>query len=416
MERKVKPRDAEKILLVQVSPYPPEPGSDYHYYLARAARLSNHLPVVVLAGLNHLDSERAEKAYGLLENNDGVIVYRAFWAPRLLEEKNPWKALRFLASSLRALSQVTSIARRKGRRPLVHFHYGPTSWPGLLLGEHFPLGMALARLEGARVVWVVHSLPVVSQVLREARQKGLPLLLALLGAIYHTIIVLFSALWAHRVVVLVDNPGAGIKEYLERLVPSRGKVVEYTHPVFWSPAGSSKAPGAGREVLLVCPGYIRAEKGYHVLLHWLARLKDEKPEVYRRIRVIIAGGIDRNKREDIEYLRALLELRRQHGLGNVSIVVRKLGRKEFYELLRRSNIVWAAYTKKYGPSGILAWARTFGKKAIMIDTLWGPVGDGKPGTPEENVVFLLSIVGFSSEKNTGHGEPGTRKDDAQAYE
>ncbi|NPA98699.1 MAG: glycosyltransferase family 4 protein [Crenarchaeota archaeon] len=354
-------------IVIQVSPYPPEPGADYHEQLAHQLSRELKAPVIVLAGLNHLKLHEAIKQYGVIEIHDRVIVYRAFWAPRIAECKNPITIVRYLIASLKALAQVVRTAKKYAKKVIAHFHYGPTTWPGALLGEHYPLGMILARALKARVFWTIHAFLTPHQLLQESRERRLSTLLALPLIAYYLTIARIAATACHKIIALVDNPSAPITTILSRLLGKR--VLEEVHPPF-KPLAKPSINHRRDKVLMICIGYIRKEKGYHKLLQWLANLKIKDPSIYRRLKVIIAGTIDRKKREDIEYLRNLISIKNQHKLTNVEFIIKNLSKEEFHYLLLKGDIIWCAYTKKYGPSGILAWARAFSKYAIIIGSEW----------------------------------------------
>lgn len=355
-------------IVVQVSPYPPEPGADYHEMLARELAKEYGKPVIVLAGLNYLNVEEAMKRYGVVENHGDVMVYRAFWAPRIAEYRSLATILRYIVASLKALVQAIAIARKHAEKVVAHFHYGPTTWPGAFLGEHYPLGMILARLLGTRVLWTIHAFLTPYQLLQEAKERRIALPLSLLLIAYYLLLAKIAAKACHKIIVLVDSPNAPITKWLAKLL-GKDKVEEQVHPPF-KPLLKLITKSRDR-IIIACLGYIRKEKGYHHLLKWLAELRNRDPELYNKVQVIIAGAIDRGKPQDITYLRELLEMKRKHQLANVEIIPRKLNREEFHKLLAESDIVWCAYEKKYGPSGILAWARAYGKRALYVGRLWG---------------------------------------------
>jgi len=360
----------EKLSILQVSPYPPEPGADYHEMLAHELVKKYRKPIVVLAGLNHLNVREAMEKYGVIEDHGNVVVYRAFWAPRIAERKNPIVILRYIVASLKALAQAIRIARKYTEKVVVHFHYGPTTGPGAFLGEHYPLGMGLARLMRANVSWTIHDFLTPHQLLQEAKERGLPVPLALLLVAYYLLLAKIAAKACHRIIVLVDSPNAPITEWLAKLL-GEDKVEEQVHPPF-KPLVELTSNLRDR-ITIACLGYIRREKGYHYLLQWLANLRSKNPRLYDKIQVIIAGAIDRKKPQDMEYLKKLLEMKHKYELTNVKIILRILSREEFHKLLSESDIVWCAYERKYGPSGILAWARAYHKKALYIPNLWGRV-------------------------------------------
>ncbi len=365
----------DKILVIQVSPFPPEAGSDYHRQLAFELRKGLKIPVIVLAGLNYLNMHRALREYGVIEKKDSIIVYRAFWAPRITEYRRPGVVLRHIISSLKALTQVIDIARKHVGKVIVHFHYGPTTWPGGILGEHYPLGMMLAKLLRAKVIWTIHAFLVPQVLLREARSRGLPLLLSIFLLIYYMILVKLAAKSSHKIISLVDYSNAPITSYFSKLL-GKNKIEEQVHPPFKPMAKLESERKPKSRIIIVCPGYIRREKGYHHLLKWLVNLKNKDPKIYAKVKVIIAGGIDRRRRSDIEYLVELIRIKRKYELSNVEFILKKLDVKEFHELLAKSDIIWCAYEKKYGPSGILAWARAYHKKVIYISNLWGMICEG----------------------------------------
>ena len=379
------------MFVIQISPYPPEAGSDYHEQLAYELVKKIQRPILVLAGLTHLDIGKAVKLYGIIEKRSGVVVYRAFWVPRIAECKNLSKVLKFIIASLKALAQTIVLAKKHSKEIITHFHYGLTTWPGAFLGEHYPLGMVLARIMGAKVVWIIHAFLVPYQLRQEAKDRRLPLLLVLLLTTYYLLLAKIAAFACHKVVVLVDSPNAPITSFLKKFL-GKNKVFEQVHPLF-KPLVKF-ATKSRNKITIACLGYIRREKGYHVLLKWLANLKNRNPCIYDKIDVIIAGTIDRKKREDIEYLKSLLSMKQQYELKNVKFIIKRLNKKEFQELLAKTDIIWCAYTRKYGPSGILAWAKAYRKRAIIYakGNLW--LGDKKPSLEDfsYHVKSLLEFV------------------------
>ncbi len=358
------------ILVVQVSPYPPEPGSDYHAHLAEALMKAG-TPVVVLAG-------RGARGGG----GAGVPVYPFYWAPRL-REAGLAACIRAIASSLSILAVVVEAARRLGYNVVVNFHYGPTTWPGVLLGEHYPAGMMLARLMGARVVWTVHAMLTPRQILEESRRRGLPLLLGLLAAAYYMLVALTAAILSHRIVVLVDEEDAAAGRVIGSMLASGHKTLQAVHPYFPAP----RAAGRGGRLTVYCLGYIRREKAYHLIAPWLSSLRRRSPGLYSRLLVVVAGaagerGVDKLYVELLKRQAALL------APGSMLVREGRLDREEFVDAVSSAWAIWCAYTGKYGPSGILAWARGAGARPICVKTMWGGCRGGAPSF-EEHASWLI---------------------------
>lgn len=351
-----------KTLVVQVSPYPPEPGSDYHAHVAGELRRRG-VPVVVLAG----------------RGAEGRLVYPVYRAPRL-GVGSVRACIAALFQALAWLALVIRAARRLGFRVIVHFHYGPTGWPGLVLGEQYPLGMILARLMGAYVVWTIHAMLTPRQVYMEARARGLPPPAALAATAYYMLVSLIAAHASNRVIVLVDTPDAEAPHVIGGMLARR--VHAQVHPAF--PCNGAHG-GGGRERAVYCLGYIRREKAYHVIASWLIGGGG-------LLRFKIIGGVDEGRPADAAYARHLQRLAAETR-GLMSVSIGRLDRRGFIEAVSRAYAVWCAYTGKYGPSGILAWARGCGSRPLCVESMWGGCSGGAPSFAEHVEELLREVYG-----------------------
>jgi len=350
--------------LIQISPYPPESGSDYHKMLAK--ELSKRLKfVLVLAGLNY-PLNYAERTYGSIEKYDNITVIRAYWAPRLIECRRPLKVIKYAVISIRNLIFSIKKLQKHTLRTIAHFHYGPTTWPGALLGEHYVFGMIFARLlTNAKVVWTIHTFLLPYQVYQRVYDITKSKMLAFLAMLYYIFLAKLAALACHRIIVLTISNDAPITKYFS-LIFGKRKVTEMVHPLFRTKYKYKLKPKKEKRINILALGYIRVEKNYETLFHALYKLKQTDLDAYGRIRVIVAGTIERWKREDMEYLAKLQHLHQELRLDNVEFKIKHLTPRKWHEMLRKADMVWCAYKQQYGPSGIYAWALTYNKVPIIM--------------------------------------------------
>lgn len=369
--------------VIQVSPYPPEPGTDYYKFFALELAKTLKMPIIVLASLHHLELDNATKFFSTLERDKdlNIIVYRSFWAPRIIGQnlnmlQTLQLALRYIISSLKSLYNIIRASKNilKGDdKIIICFHYGPSTWPGGLLGEHYVLGMLLARFLRVRTIWIVHGLLPPRYLYEELKDRVNFKPLIVLGIMYYYLLLGITAFSSCKLIVLTNSQKAQITTYLMKLFGKK-KIIEMVHPIF-KPINIRERSKRGEKIRIVALGYIRYEKGYHNLLKALLKIKREMPHFFNKLEVTIAGGLDVKRRIDLEYLLQLLRMRRKWGLYNVKFILKRLNMREWHEILANSDIIWCAYERPYGPSGILAWARTYKKRALGYQTLWGRCSD-----------------------------------------
>lgn len=387
-------------IIIYVSPFKPEPGSEYHEYFVRTLR-KHGVPVIVLAGIPR--SEDYKKKYGSIEKYGNIIVFRSFWAPRIQSMKTFFSSIKYAVLSLRSLIRVIGIAKKLSSSVIVIFNYGATREPGIILGEHHPLGMLLARLAGAKVVWIIHNFLTTTQLKREVREHGLPRLISLFVILYYIFINKLAAISSHKIVVLVNGPNAYITEYFKEILKEKRKVIEEVHPVFMdnnininNSANSilSNIYNKKSYILIGCIGYIRRGKGYHVLLDWLRKLKNKNYDLYLKLRVLIAGFVaDKRDIANLQYIIELIKMKKRYKLNNVIFLLNNLTDEEFKKLISISDVIWCAYEKDYGPSGILAWAKGYKKRVIINNSsIWAGEEPTKINTFSEHVSRILESL------------------------
>ena len=333
-----------------------------------AEELSKKLKFVfVLAGLSHLVNLRdAEKSFGSIEKYGTMMVTRSFWAPRFIECKHPLKVMKYAIASIRNMVHIVKKLQEHASRTIVHFHYGLTTWPGVLLGEHYVLGMLFARfLTKAKVVWTIHAFLLPSQVYDIVYSKVKSRIIAFLAVLYYIFLAKLAALACHKIIVLTISNNAAVVKYFSSMFGKR-KVIEMVHPLFRVEYEYKPIKRERKKITIAALGYIRAEKNYETLFHALYKLKQIDSDAYEKVRVIVAGVIERQKPEDVEYLIRLQHLCQELGLDNVEFKIKRLTSWEWHEMLSKADMVWCAYKQQYGPSGIYAWALTYNKVPIIM--------------------------------------------------
>jgi glycosyltransferase involved in cell wall biosynthesis len=333
-----------------------------------AEELSKKLKfVLVLAGLSHLvNLHDAEKTFGLIEKYGTMMVIRSFWAPRFIECRRPLKVMKYAIASVRNMVYIVKKLQEHVSRTIVHFHYGLTTWPGVLLGEHYVLGMLFTRfLTKTKVVWTIHALLLPSQVYEIVYSKVRSRILAFLAVLYYIFLAKLAALACHKIIVLTISNNAAVVKYFSSMFGEQ-KVIEMVHPLFRVEYEYKPIKRERRRITIVALGYIRAEKNYETLFHTLYKLKQIDPDAYGKVRVTVAGVIERQKPEDVEYLARLQHLCQELGLDNVEFKIKHLTSWEWHKMLSKADMVWCAYKQQYGPSGIYAWALTYNKVPIIM--------------------------------------------------
>ena len=357
---------SSSISLIQISPYPPESGSEYHKMVAE--ELSKMLKfVLILAGLNHLVNLRdAEKTFGSIERYGTMMVLRSFWAPRLIECRHPLKVMKYVVASVRNMIHIVKKSENVSRTIVLHFHYGLTTWPGALLGEHYVLGMFFARfLTKAKVVWTIHAFLLPNQVYEIVYSKVKSRVLAFLAVLYYIFLAKLAALACHKIIVLTISNNAPVVKYFSSMF-GKQKVIEMMHPLFRVEHEYKPIKRKRGRTTIVALGYIRAEKNYETLFHALYKLKQIDPNAYGKVRVIVTGTIERQKPEDVKYLIRLRRLCQELRLDSVEFKIKHLTSREWHEILSETDVVWCAYKRQYGPSGVYAWALTYNKVPLIM--------------------------------------------------
>jgi glycosyltransferase involved in cell wall biosynthesis len=337
--------------LAIVSAYPPNPQgeADYVERLIRAlAKRDAGLDILVLAQ----KQAGAEVDSQPLPN---VHVLRVVDSQRFLH-----KHLSFF-QILRAL--------RNFKPDVVHFSPGMKQDYGGIMGEPLLLCMLGTRLLGKPSLLSLHNSLLRDDIATLCREKGLGAVTAWIFRNYYTALLKLQS----RLVSLISFVSAGdnpsIFEELMRLCGcSRQKATFESHPCESRPtddarmSAAKQALGIGGCRVVLTTGFVRRDKGLHILLQSASRLLPDFDDVV----VAVAGQPQRP-----QYHSYANELKTLAGSiperARILLEFRYLTGREFDTYLDAADIVVVPYLRAPGPSGPIHHALSKGKAVIASD-------------------------------------------------
>jgi glycosyltransferase involved in cell wall biosynthesis len=168
-----------------------------------------------------------------------------------------------------------------------------------------------------------------------------------------------------KVLVCVMQTNSEVsKRIISAYSVSPEKVVEILHgsPAFGRVPKVNEARrklGIHNQIVLLCFGFIRREKGYEYAIEALSRMVKDDPNFL----LIIAGKA--NTPEDLEYLGELRQLASDLKLGNhVLFDTRYLTEEDIVDYFGVSDALLLPYTRRVGPSGPFHIAMSLGVPII----------------------------------------------------
>ncbi len=260
-------------------------------------------------------------------------------------------------------------ALRAFRPDVVHFSPGMKQDYGGIMGEPLLLCMLGTRLLGKPSLLSLHNSLLRGDIAAVCKEKGLGAITAWIFRNYYTTLLKLQS----RLVSLISFVSAGddppiLEELMRTCGCSRQKTMFESHPCEFRPtddarmSAAKQALGIGGRRVVLTTGFLRRDKGLHILLQSASRLLPDFDDVV----VAVAGQPQRP--QDDSYAK---ELKRLAGSiperARILLDFRYLTAREFDAYLDAANIVVVPYLRAPGPSGPIHHALSRGKAVIASD-------------------------------------------------
>jgi glycosyltransferase involved in cell wall biosynthesis len=229
--------------------------------------------------------------------------------------------------------------------------------------------MATFRSLGIRLVATFHSTWLPEDICALAREKGFsgPIARGIQGY-YRFLVHMFCRTLDCVSICTAGEISASAEEFNKAYAVPNRKVVLEPHPCEYCPTSREAQEAAKRELgiaerrLLLALGFVRPDKGFHVLLESASVLLKQFPDLV----VCVAGNPGRDL--DKEYAQHLVDLRNKTGASDrVILDMRYLSAEEFSRYLDAAEIVVVPYLRSVGPSGPIHFALGRGKPVVATD-------------------------------------------------
>lgn len=369
-----------------VSGFPPDPHGEAHHSYEAFSRLSQAHPQADITVFAHVNVNSPQRA--VIRPN--LRVERLTGGPRL---RGTLAVLRLFIRILRM------------RPDVVHFEGTQTSKYGGLFGEPVTALVWALRCVGIPTVVTIHSLWLPGRLSQLWREKGLSEQASRAINRYFYLNILALAHGAGRVNVLSSGHSSEIaEEYSRYYAIPRSKCVLEVHPCNYRPVSANTQTEAKRGLglsgrfVVSAVGFVRADKGYHLLLANLNKLVEAIPS----LAIVIAGSANRS--QDQEYARGLENMRNQSGYADhVRFVFKVLSNAELDLLFDAADVVAVPYLESLGPSGPIHHGLGRGKAVIASD-----IGHNRglrqvvklipPGNADALANAIIEIAAFASQR------------------
>ena len=337
--------------LAIVSAYPPNPEgeADYVERLVRAlVKQDAGLTILVLA-------QKQDGAEADSQPLPHVHVLRVV---------DPQHGLKKHLSFIPILRAV-----RAFRPDVVHFSPGMKQDYGGIMGEPLLLCMLGMRLLGKPSLLSLHNSLLRGDVAAVCREKGLGAITAWIFRNYYTTLLKLQS----RLVSLISFVSAGddppiLEELMRTCGCSRQKTMFESHPCEFRPtddarmSAAKQALGIGGRRVVLTTGFLRQDKGLHILLQSASRLLPDLDDVV----VAVAGQPQRP--QDHSYANELKTLAGSiPERARILLEFRYLTTAEFDVYLDAADILVVPYLRAPGPSGPIHHALSRGKAVIATD-------------------------------------------------
>lgn len=342
------------IRIAAVCGFPPDPQGEAHYSGQVFKRLAEaHPEEVILKVFAHKNTDKKAIDLNLPKN---LQIERITGGP----------------TRIRRTLQVIRLATRiRAFRPdVVHFQGTHTGLYGGVLGEPATLLLWWLRFFGVPTILTLHATWMPEDLRGLWVEKGLEKTAAAIAQSY--------ASWNNRTmaraasilrILIAGNTSPCTEEFSKGYNLSPRQLVEEPHPCFFDPVTSerkSKAKeiiGLANKQIVLANGFVRPDKGYHLLIEAAEELFLKFPNLV----VIIAGqpiGPEGNK-----YAQMMVDLRNK--LSNpdrVRLVFQYIADEDMSNYFDAADVVVIPYARALGASGPIHHALGRAKPVVATRT------------------------------------------------
>ena len=331
-----------------ISGFPPDPYGEAHYSGEVFSALAREFPDFELLVLAH-------------KNNAAPSYERIL--PNLCVRRVTYPRNRF-RNMIAVISLLKSIL--KFRADVVHFQGTHTPLYGGLFGEPATVLMVLLRLLGIPSVVTIHSLWMPTDLEKLWQEKGLPRwLIKIINTYYKYNLKIISNVVGKMNFLVAGNAIQTIEEYQFTYGLKREVLSKEVHPCTFNPIPNEEKLRAKMMIglekyrLVVSLGFVRPDKGFHILLKCAPALLEK----HKDLAIVIAGSLP--KSDDLEYCEYLRSLRKAlPDFDRVILHFESLTDEDFLTYVNAADILVAPYLRSIGASGPIHHALGRGKPVV----------------------------------------------------
>jgi glycosyltransferase involved in cell wall biosynthesis len=331
-----------------VSGFPPDPYGEAHHSWEIFSSIARQFPDIQLLILAHKNNAAPDYSEVLPNLHIKRVTY-------------PNSRLKSSISIFPLLKEIL-----KFRPDIVHFQGTQTPRYGGLFGEPTTLLMIFLRLCRIPIVVTIHSLWLPSDLNDLWRRKGLNPLIAKMLSLYYKLNLRLISYTVSTMNLLTAGNNLRIGKEYQQAYCLRSDVIQFEiHPCKLQPVSEERkkeakaALGLERYRTVVSVGFVRPDKGFHILLDCASGLLDKFPDLV----IIIAG--EPPKVNEYEYCENLL-VRRNRLKNRDRIILRfeMLSDELFSRYIDAADIIVVPYLRSLGPSGIIHHGLGRGKPVV----------------------------------------------------
>jgi len=336
-----------------ISPFPPERDGVGDYTCLLARNIKRRCEKCEISVIARKTNNTPNKSY----------VYNNIFLLRSWNMSSLFSSLKSIFAIIKDIMKL--------RPNIVHFHYGTTRQYGWSAGEPFVLILATLRfILRVKTVMSLHgfwTLDEAKQIFQELTGKKL------LARIYKYHYMIFAKVILNlpnilvNVVMDVNSPVTVIVSEIS----GRNDIIEIPHGIF-TPQGyierskAKKRLGLRNKFVILLFGFIRRGKGYEDVMRGLRRVIQKNPSFKSRIATLVVGTA--NTQENLKYVEELKGIVSQLDLeNNVSFRVKYLCDSEIPTYICAADIMILTYSRRGGPSGVLARALSYETPVIVSE-------------------------------------------------
>ncbi|MEM2001436.1 MAG: glycosyltransferase [Candidatus Methanomethylicaceae archaeon] len=253
----------------------------------------------------------------------------------------------------------------KFKPSVVHLQGTHTPLYGGLFGEPITVVVMFLRLLKIPCIMTIHSTWFPSDLEKLWKQRRLGAISKLLNYYYRANLYILSKL-LNRINLLCAGDKSPIPEIFARSYKlNQSAIHNEPHPCFFKPVSPQEQKEAKKRLgfhsfkIITSLGFVRADKGYHLILECADYILSRHPDV-----VIIIAGQPRGSDADsyVSFLRELKE--RSHNKDRVLLKFEYINDEELEIYFKASDIIVVPYLRSVGPSGPIHHAFGYGKPVI----------------------------------------------------